>query len=420
LGNLTDDQWVSTTSGAQTVYGEGTSSVNQGSSDEVANLSTFGRLYNWYAVNDERGLCPTGWHVPTDGEWTVLQNFLGGSSIAGAKMKSSPSDTPAWNGTNSSGFSALPAGFRLYYNGDFNSLGSHGGWWSSSAYATSNAWGPLLFSDVEIVDRNSSFYRDGWSVRCVRDEGVICLDPDNDGVCAENEVSGCADSNAMNFNPFATEDDGSCVLPGPAQCGGASTITFDGYTYNLMGIGSQCWFKENLRSDNYRNGDPIPGNLSYGGYNSWWSTNQGAQCAYDNNDANIDDSGRLYNFFAVVDSRELCPSGFHVPTFNDFSQLVNVWGGANIAGMHLKASPSDITPWNGTNLSGFTAIPGGGRFDNTGNWDDYGSDGNYWSSTIAPFNEITGGRYLSLKSDAEARDAVYPPRGGFSVRCLKD
>jgi uncharacterized protein (TIGR02145 family) len=246
------------------------------------------------------------------------------------------------------------------------------------------------------------------------------LDPDNDGVCAENEVSGCADSNAMNFNPFATEDDGSCVLPGPAQCGGASTITFDGYTYNLMGIGSQCWFKENLRSDNYRNGDPIPGNLSYGGYNSWWSTNQGAQCAYDNNDANIDDSGRLYNFFAVVDSRELCPSGFHVPTFNDFSQLVNVWGGANIAGMHLKASPSDITPWNGTNLSGFTAIPGGGRFDNTGNWDDYGSDGNYWSSTIAPFNEITGGRYLSLKSDAEARDAVYPPRGGFSVRCLKD
>ena len=127
-------------------------------------------LYNWYAVNDPRGLAPEGFHVPTDGEWTVLENFLGGSSVAGTKMKSSTLDTPAWDGTNSSGFSALPGGYRGSGSGYFDLGGDYGYWWSSSANGTNYAWLRYLYSDSDAVYRDYYYYlRSGFSVRCVRD-----------------------------------------------------------------------------------------------------------------------------------------------------------------------------------------------------------------------------------------------------------
>jgi uncharacterized protein (TIGR02145 family) len=167
-GNLNDSQWVSTSSGAQTVFGEGTSEVYGESSDEVANLAAYGRLYNWYAVNDARGLCPVGFHVPTDSEWTVLENALGGSSVAGTALKSSAADSPPWDGSNTSGFSALPGGFRGYSNGAFNDLGYYGLWWSSSP-SGSYAWNRYLYSGGSNVYRYDGDVRLGFSVRCVRD-----------------------------------------------------------------------------------------------------------------------------------------------------------------------------------------------------------------------------------------------------------
>jgi uncharacterized protein (TIGR02145 family) len=180
-GNLTDSEWTSTTSGATTVYGEGTSTVYDGSDDEVANLENYGRLYNWYAVDDSRGLCPSGWHVPTDGEWMTLEMELGMTSSEangtggrgtdqGAQMKSSASDTPSWNGTNTSGFSALPGGLRNYYSGNFSDVGNYGYWWSASPVGASGAWSRGLYSDNDYVYRNSNYQRIGFSVRCVRDE----------------------------------------------------------------------------------------------------------------------------------------------------------------------------------------------------------------------------------------------------------
>lgn len=125
-------------------------------------------LYNWYAVNDSRGLAPEGFHVPTDEEWTELTDFLGGDEVAGAKMKSSPSDTPAWNGTNTSGFSALPGGYRTNDNGGFYNLGYSGGWWSSSANGTYGAWYRYLYSVYGAVLRSYSYQRYGFSVRCLK------------------------------------------------------------------------------------------------------------------------------------------------------------------------------------------------------------------------------------------------------------
>jgi uncharacterized protein (TIGR02145 family) len=447
-GNLTDSQWTSTSSGAQTVYGEGTSYVYQGSSDEVANLTMYGRLYNCYAVNDARGLCPVGFHVPSDTEWMTLEMALGMSSAQangtgwrgtdqGSQLKASSNDSPPWNGTNTSGFSALPGGSRASGGGEFGYLGG-GLWWSSSS-SGSTAWFRHTNSE------NSSFYRNydvnirfGFSVRCIRDEGVVCLDPDNDGVCAENEVSGCTDSNATNFNPSATEDDGTCVLPGPAQCGGASTVTFDGHTYALVGIGTQCWFKENLRSDNYRNGDAIPGNLTD---SQWTSTSSGAQTVYGEGTSAVYDGssdevanlaiyGRLYNWYAVNDARGLCPVGFHVPSDSEWMTLEMALGMTSgqangtgyrgtDQGTQLKASSSDSPPWNGTNSSGFSALPGGIRYNGNGYLFYLGDRGHWWSSS--PSGSSAWYRYLhSGVSEVIRSDYNYNVRAGLSVRCVRD
>lgn len=120
-------------------------------------------LYNWHAVNDPRGLAPEGFRVPTDAEWTELTNFLGGEKVAGKKMK-----TSTWNGTNSSGFSALPGGSRYDANGNFFNEGNSGLWWSSSANGTNFAWFRYLYSDSDGVIRDDYYQRFGFSVRCLK------------------------------------------------------------------------------------------------------------------------------------------------------------------------------------------------------------------------------------------------------------
>ncbi|MDB4694347.1 hypothetical protein OAF30_02855 [Flavobacteriales bacterium] len=168
--NLTDSEWDSTTSGAVAVYGEDVGCDNGYSPDGDAcdpawSLNEYGRLYNWYAVDDERGLCPTGWHVPTDDEWTVMTDFLGGSPIAGAEMKTTYGWSQGNNGTNSSGFSGLPGGWRT---NECLQAGFIGMWWSSSP-SVSSAWMRYLLIDYTDVFRTADDVRYGFSVRCVRD-----------------------------------------------------------------------------------------------------------------------------------------------------------------------------------------------------------------------------------------------------------
>ena len=121
-------------------------------------------LYNWYAVNDARGLAPDGFHVPTDDEWSELTESLGGEDIAGNVLK-----TQEWDGTNSSGFSALPGGYRDSNDGYFYYGGSYGYWWSSSANGAFSAWYRYLNSVNDNVYRSNYYYlRFGFSVRCLK------------------------------------------------------------------------------------------------------------------------------------------------------------------------------------------------------------------------------------------------------------
>ena len=133
--------------------------------------SGYGKLYNWYAVNDPRGLAPTGWHVPSDAEWTVLTTFLGGESVAGGKIKTTGTKswtTPNTGATNSNGFSGLPGGFRDLY-GAFSNVGGYGYWWSSTEYFPNFAWYRSLYYNNGNIGRNDGFKIYGFPVRCLRD-----------------------------------------------------------------------------------------------------------------------------------------------------------------------------------------------------------------------------------------------------------
>ncbi len=156
---LFNAQWETTTNGAYAIY-----------KDDPANEELYGKLYNWYAVSDTRGLCPAGWHVPKDDEWTILAAHLGGSEIAGGKMKATTGwSVPNDGATNSSGFNALPGGYR-YYQGEYGFYGDFGHWWSSTSDSYGGAWFRELASNDSNLDRKGyGNKRYGFSVRCVKD-----------------------------------------------------------------------------------------------------------------------------------------------------------------------------------------------------------------------------------------------------------
>ena len=133
--------------------------------NDPANGAKYGKLYNWYAVNDSRGLATAGYHIPSGAEWTQLTDFLGGE--AGKKMKSTSGWKDNGNGTNSSGFSGLPGGFRNNY-GTFGNIGP-GDWWSSTEYDTSDAYYRCLSCSDGYVYKYRDHKTFGFSVRCLRD-----------------------------------------------------------------------------------------------------------------------------------------------------------------------------------------------------------------------------------------------------------
>jgi uncharacterized protein (TIGR02145 family) len=136
--------------------------------------ATYGALYNWYAVNTGK-LCPTGWHVPSDAEFTTLVTYLGGEKLAGGRLKESGTshwNTPNTGAMNNSGFTALPGGGRYNFYTDlgmFNDLGYYGYYWSSTSSTSTLAYSRDMGYNVELIYRGENPKHDGESVRCIRD-----------------------------------------------------------------------------------------------------------------------------------------------------------------------------------------------------------------------------------------------------------
>ena len=288
-------------------------------------------------------------------------------------------------------------------------------------------------------------------------------------------VMGCTDASACNFDEEATLDDGSCVscdlvasfcglgtiwdpntqtcigdgsgdinLDGCVQlndlldllsaygnCGAEESawqcgdpLEYQGYDYATVQIGEQCWFSENLRSENYRNGDPIPSGLDNA---TWQGTTDGAVSVSGENVASLSDYGHLYNWYAVDDYRSLCPIAWHVPDNIDWMALevhlgmteeeamLTGWRGSD-QGFQLKSDFGWTESGNGSNASQFGALPAGGR-DGSG---FYGSGffGAWWSNSSN--GSLAWLRSLDDdKSRVNASDNVDLYKG-FSIRCIKD
>ncbi|NBP75709.1 MAG: hypothetical protein EBU61_06730, partial [Crocinitomicaceae bacterium] len=181
------------------------------------------------------------------------------------------------------------------------------------------------------------------------------------GVSYGNEVS------------FTTED----IVTNPG-----AGVSFDGYNYSSIVLGNgQEWMNENLRTTNYANGDPIP-NITN---NTQWQTlTTGAWTHYNNNSQNEIPYGKLYNWYAASDSRNVCPIGWHVPSNDEWILLVDYLGGLTVAGGKMKSTGTQywISPnQDATNESGFSALPGGIY---TNNFYSIGVDGCWWASTEVP------------------------------------
>jgi uncharacterized protein (TIGR02145 family) len=210
--------------------------------------------------------------------------------------------------------------------------------------------------------------------------------------------------------------------------GGTSVTDIDGNVYYTVTIGVQVWMAENLKVTRYRNGDAIP-DVTDG---ADWDNRSGAYCNYDNDPNNVPTYGRLYNWYAVGDSRNIAPAGWHVPSDAEWEQLEMYLG--------MSQSEADAEGWSGTdeggkmkesgtahwespntganNQSGFSALPGGYRYEN-GDFDYLGYYAYFWSIT-EDSGYLAWYRGLSYNYSQIYRYHGYDKRSGLSVRCVKD
>jgi uncharacterized protein (TIGR02145 family) len=154
--------WAGLSTGARCYY----------NNDSAAYDSIYGPLYNWYAVNSNNNICPSGWHVSTNAEWLAVESYLGGASIAGGKMKEAGTFhwvNPNAGASNSSGFTGLPGGMRDPINNDFRTIGENGLWWTATAPNSTSAWSTYLWNQFAGVDHNAAPKRYGFSIRCIKD-----------------------------------------------------------------------------------------------------------------------------------------------------------------------------------------------------------------------------------------------------------
>lgn len=459
-----DGAWSQRMSGAYAAYN------NVG-----GNVATYGYLYNWHVVNDVRDIAPEGWRVPTDAEWQVLVDFLGGTDVAGGKMKQT--GTMYWNipntgATNESGFTALPGG-RRNSNGSFVNMGGIGSFWSSTEHSEERAWHYRLDADNTNVHRLNNRKEFGFSLRLIKDTKpspsmnrleIVARDytvvglGDQEQFAARAHYTDGSTKNATSASfwsvmpSYAGSIDGEGLFTASASYTGWAKVTasYDGFTdevdlvivpatgtmtdqqgnvYRTVKIGDQWWMAENLRATRYRNGDPIEHVT-----NNWiWrDLTTGAYCAYENDESIADTYGYLYNWYAAVDSRNIAPSGWRMPTDDDWKTLERYlgmsssqanstgWRGTNEGG-NLKATGS--MHWDGantgaTNSTGFTALPGGSRSSSDGRFIVLGHYARFLSAS-EDRSHTAWRRELSTKEAGVNRQSTYKETG-YSIRLVRE
>jgi len=444
--------------------------------DEGTYKNPYGALYNWHAVNTYK-LCPTGWHVPTNDDWVTLATYLGGTSVAGGKLKEtgtshwSPTNTGATNDYN---FTALPGGARFSI---FSHIESYAYFWVSSAkffdeYVSStstNAWRQQINYNATTLWKGNNSRALGLSVRCIK--GAINLALSTTEVTSITQTSANSGGNIVYDGGSPVTDRGICwnTSPNPTISDnhiseglgtGIFTTSLIGLTantpyyvrayatnsfgtfygdeisfttykpdaftdvegnyYNQVIIGTQTWMGENLKTTRYSNGDIIgtidpivPTEYSFG-------SNPKYQWAYAYNEGNVLTYGRLYTWHAANDRRNVCPTDWHVPTDAEWTALSDNLGGESVASGKLREIGTThwLSPNTGaTDDYSFTALPGGWMCVVDGPFDVLHNAGFWWTATENAASQMNA--YFRQMSTGGGLIGNYVSKGyGLSVRCL--
>ncbi len=435
-----EDDWEYTTSGAY-----------------CRTSSVYGTLYNGYAATS-RKLCPDGWHVPSDEEWTTLENYLtkhGHRGTEGKALKSTSGWENNGNGSDNFGFTALPSGFRQS-TGHLGNTGTNGSWWSDTESKNIRA---LLDDGCDTVVHRNEDMTYGGSVRCVKGSGIplAAFSVDTTEIKGGESVSFTDNStrnpqswlwdfgdgtSATEQNPTHTYDSLGIftISLTVSNTYGSDTKTlneylivsnidygsvtdYDGNIYLTVNIGTQTWMAKNLKVTTYNDGNPI----NYVSDADDWITADAAYCYYDNNKTLCDSAqyGALYNHNAL-ETGKLCPTGWHVATEAEWTTLEKyiINDGHEDYGTTLKAGSG----WNsdenfvgkGTNDYGFSALPGGHRYNKSGNFDKAGYSGWWWCGDDAVANNKEASIcHLNYSQDFLLYSSANKLQG-MSVRCIKD
>lgn len=167
---LNGDLIGTTSQPTSNISGESNPEYQWAFGENESNVATYGLLYTWYAATDTRNVCPAGWHIPTNVEFTTLMTYLGGDTIAGRKLKETGTThwaSPNTGATNETGFTALPGGYHGY-EGSFNFMGYTGYWWSSTEVDANNAWYRGLYYNGSYDHNLSNSKMVGFAVRCIK------------------------------------------------------------------------------------------------------------------------------------------------------------------------------------------------------------------------------------------------------------
>ncbi|MBR4786066.1 MAG: fibrobacter succinogenes major paralogous domain-containing protein [Fibrobacter sp.] len=373
--------------------------------NSAENCARYGRLYLWSAAMDSagtwlfngkrcgdgkscaptypvQGVCPSGWHLPTRGEFETLIDAVGGSDIAGKMLRA----TSGWkdlngedgNGTDDYMFSALPVGywskeFKTYFNEGTSTF-----FWSSTEISSGIVYMINMFDGRVII--SDAYKKDGNSVRCVKDGSEPKQEPDSS-------------------------------VKGPAL-----TDSRDSQIYKTVKIGDQVWMAENLNFETDGSScynDSTKYCTVYGRLYTWasamdsaglWSTN-GVDCGY----------GPICSPTYPV--RGVCPEGWHLPTQAELETLLETVGGKSTAAKMLKSMGGwDEKLFSGTDAYAFSALPAGGWFDDK-NYDDEFESAYFWSST-----ELTNKAAYCMKMHGGSGAVVglEIKQDKLSIRCVMD
>jgi uncharacterized protein (TIGR02145 family) len=382
----------------------------------------YGRLYDWATATMA---CPIGWHLPSSTEWDMLIDYVGGSMVAGTKLKASS----GWNfyngipsGADEFGFAALPGGHVR--DGYFLNVGNVGLWWDANEY---NGISVLYLSEGVLISRGSISIHESVlsSIRCVQGSSGL-----SSSSSSSSRAAASSSSNGKSSSSSLAPSSSSSALPSSSSTQSGivygEPVFYQGETYPTVVIGTQTWMAKNLHYD-------VPGETDV---------------CYGNNPANCDKYGKLYDWATAMDfpascnnstiaecgetwmpkHQGICPPGWHIPSDDDWNILMNFVNkdcsynnNSNCAGAgtKLKATNGWINAYNGTPTGtdnyGFAALPGGdGDLINGGP----GYLGRWWSATEESYAPIAYNR--SMDYDHANVNRNYNDKTClYSVRCVQ-